>query len=115
MQSLRDREVQAARQRWNDHYYGKYLPSTEWRERRRLILLRAQGICEGCRLQPAWDVHHLTYENVGEEFLFQLAALCRPCHDRLHEQIFPRFLESLFYAGLGQQATPDADDTDVPF
>lgn len=109
LNSYRNRELQAARSRWNAHYYQIYLPSREWKERRKLVMLRAQGICEGCRLCPATDVHHLTYQNVGEEFLFQLVALCRPCHDRLHQQLFPRFLESLFYSGFSTGGTVAKD------
>lgn len=75
--------------------YARYLKSSEWKERRDLVMLRAQGICEGCRRRKATEVHHTTYENVGEELLFQLVAVCRECHDRLHASILPRFLEDL--------------------
>jgi 5-methylcytosine-specific restriction endonuclease McrA len=115
MNAHRDQETQAARKRWNDHYYGKYLPSKEWKEKRRLVMLRSQGICEGCRRQPASEVHHLTYQNVGDEFLFQLAALCHQCHDRLHAQIFPQFLQNLFYAGLGRVDHAPPSDDEFPF
>jgi len=66
-------------------WYDQYLASPEWKERRRKVLLRAQGICEGCRDAAATEVHHLTYDNVGEEFLWQLVAICHECHERYHE------------------------------
>ena len=72
-----------------DRAYAQYLQTAEWRRKRQLVLLRAQGICEGCRESQAVDVHHLTYSDVGEEFLFQLAALCRKCHDRWHGLLQP--------------------------
>lgn len=64
--------------------YADYLDSSEWRERHRLVMLRAGGICEGCRTRQASQVHHLTYDNIGEEFLWQLVAVCRSCHERYH-------------------------------
>ncbi len=112
MERHRNSRVQAARKQWEQHYYGVYLRSPEWQERRRLVLLRAQGNCEGCRLAPATDVHHRTYDNVGHEFLFELLALCRPCHDRYHEQVFSPFLQRLFFAGVGQPLSVDDDEID---
>jgi 5-methylcytosine-specific restriction endonuclease McrA len=29
-------------------------------------------------------VHHLTYQNAGNEFLWELVAICRECHARYH-------------------------------
>lgn len=65
--------------------YDTYLSSDDWRRRRARVLLRAAGVCEGCGLGEPTQVHHLTYKHVGFEFLFELVALCGPCHDRIHE------------------------------
>ncbi|MGN6556069.1 MAG: HNH endonuclease, partial [Verrucomicrobiota bacterium] len=70
-------------QDWQQRYEA-YLKSAEWQQKRQLVLARVQGICEGCRSAVATEVHHLTYADVGSEFLFQLVAMCRPCHDRFH-------------------------------
>jgi len=67
-------------------WYKKYLSSDDWLKKRDKVLLRAQGICEGCRENEATVVHHTTYEHVGEEFLFELVALCYKCHARIHEK-----------------------------
>lgn len=72
-----------AEEEWNRRY-EEYLDTPEWKEKRRLVLLRAQGVCEGCRIAEATEVHHLTYSHAGEEFLFQLVAICGPCHKRFH-------------------------------
>ena len=64
--------------------YGAYLKSDSWKKRRKLVLERANNICEGCGLEPATDVHHLTYDHIGNEFLFELVAICRACHERIH-------------------------------
>ncbi len=68
----------------NRELYADYLRSAEWASRRERVMQRARGLCEGCRLLPAIDVHHLTYEHVTEEFLFELVALCGGCHARIH-------------------------------
>ena len=47
---------------------------------------RAQGLCEGCRRRPATEVHHLTYEHVGDELLWELKAVCDHCHRRCHPE-----------------------------
>lgn len=71
-----------------DSYYAQahnaYLESPAWKERRRLVKERSQGLCEGCRAAAATEVHHLTYAHWGQEFLFELVALCGDCHDRIH-------------------------------
>ena len=60
--------------------YEAYLHSPEWQALRRKTLERARGLCEGCRERPATEVHHLTYDHVGEEMLWDLVATCEPCH-----------------------------------
>ena len=72
------------RERWLQSY-GPYLSSPEWADKRQRVLARARWVCEGCGERPPTQVHHLTYEHVGAEFLFELVALCEPCHDRIHD------------------------------
>lgn len=64
--------------------YAGYLRSEEWASRREKVMQRAGGFCEGCRAQAATEVHHLTYEHVTQEFLFELVAICGDCHARYH-------------------------------
>lgn len=78
--------------------YDEYLKSPQWREKRKLVLQRANGLCEGCRLAAPTEVHHLTYSHVFKELLFQLVALCRSCHERVHET-----------DGSQPEATPESD------
>ncbi len=65
--------------------YADYLKTPEWRTARRLVLKRANGLCEGCLTSPATQVHHLSYAHVYREFLFELVAICDHCHDRWHQ------------------------------
>lgn len=67
-----------------DKAYNLYLQSSEWTVARTNVLRRANGKCEGCGKNPAQQVHHLTYSHVGREFLWELVAICRECHLRLH-------------------------------
>jgi len=64
--------------------YEAYLASEAWQERRRLVFARAGGVCEGCRTRKATQVHHLSYQHFGDEFLFELVAICNECHSRIH-------------------------------
>lgn len=79
----RTEEVQANRKAWFDEY-AVYLASGEWAEKRRKVFARAKGICEGCGDAPATQVHHLTYAHMGNEFLWELVAICNDCHEREH-------------------------------
>ena len=64
--------------------YGDYLSSDIWKKKRNKVMERANGICEGCGDSPAVEVHHISYEHVEHEFLFELVAVCSECHDRIH-------------------------------
>src|SRR6516165_1698555 len=78
-------EQRAAEEEEWQQWYQCYLQTDEWRGRRQLVFKRAGGICEGCRQAPATQVHHLTYKHAGNEFLWELVAICRDCHERYHD------------------------------
>jgi hypothetical protein len=65
--------------------YRAVMRSTGWRRRRARVIRRAGGRCEtpGCGGR-AVDVHHTTYQDLGNERPWQLRALCERCHARLH-------------------------------
>ncbi len=68
--------------------HAEYLQTPAWRERRALRLAfdnaRCQARLVGCR-GVATEVHHTTYEHWGNEPLFDLVSVCRPCHRKLSE------------------------------
>lgn len=73
----------------NDHdrwqaWYAEYLESPKWKAKRAEVMRRDNFTCQGCHGR-ATLVHHLTYANVGDELLFQLIALCKDCHERIHK------------------------------
>lgn len=59
--------------------YGRYRASREWALKRQAVLRRSGGLCERC-LARATQIHHTTYERIGEERLTDLMAVCAPCH-----------------------------------
>ena len=69
---------------WNR--YNAYLDSTEWQERRQRRLqldnFQCQARMVGCTGRAS-DVHHLTYDHVFDEPLFDLISVCRMCHDKI--------------------------------
>ena len=68
---------------WWD-WYSEYLRSAEWAGRRAKVLARDGYRCRGCGDAPATQVHHLTYDRVGNELLFDLVSVCDRCHERCH-------------------------------
>jgi hypothetical protein len=70
--------------RWRS-VYEQHLASEKWRVLRRKVMARCKGMCEGCGEKPAVQVHHLTYERLGDEMLFDLVGICIPCHERIHQ------------------------------
>jgi hypothetical protein len=67
-------------------FYERYIQSPEWRVKRAQVLKRAGGVCEGCGHRPPVQVHHTTYDHVGNEMLWELKAVCLPCHQALHPE-----------------------------
>jgi hypothetical protein len=66
--------------------YDQHVNSPAWKVIRRAVMERAKGICEGCGSRPATQVHHQTYKNFGNEFLWELKAVCDHCHARCHPE-----------------------------
>lgn len=77
-----ERQRAAENQAWWDSY-NAYLKSDAWKARRSKVLQRADGVCEGCMSARAVEVHHTTYKHVGSEFLWELRAVCKSCHEQV--------------------------------
>lgn len=72
-------------QQYDQRDYSTYLNSEAWRSKRRKVIERDR-VCQGCLEAPIEDVHHLSYRNMCDEFMFQLVGLCRQCHERWHQK-----------------------------
>lgn len=68
-------------------FYREHLNSPFWQNIRSQVVTRYNGRCCRCG-DVGTDVHHLTYENVGNENLEDLILLCRKCHQSEHNRRF---------------------------
>jgi len=53
-----------------------------WDRRRKDRLDHDHGLCVFCK-SPATQVHHVTYERIGDEHREDLRSVCRVCHDAM--------------------------------
>jgi 5-methylcytosine-specific restriction endonuclease McrA len=65
--------------------YQEYLKTDHWQEKRKQVLREAGYKCQLCNSKEILDVHHRTYERIGIEWLSDLIALCRTCHEKHHD------------------------------
>jgi len=80
-------QVQQERLAEMQNGYHAYLATPEWRGRADAVLARDDRRCQACYpgcTGRATQVHHRTYDNIYNEPLFDLVAVCKPCHERLH-------------------------------
>ncbi|AFO91729.1 hypothetical protein D1822_09875 [Phaeobacter inhibens] len=66
--------------------HEEYLASDKWAVKRRAVMERDSQRCQACLTRDATEVHHLTYDRIFEEPMFDLVAICRRCHEKLHEK-----------------------------
>lgn len=70
--------------------YHEYLNSRAWKLKRNLIFQREKGFCQGCGEEAIEHVHHLTYNHLFDELLFELVGLCENCHRKCHFIEWPK-------------------------
>lgn len=71
---------------FNRKDYNEYLNSDWWKHIRSEALERDNETCQMCG-NPAEEVHHMTYVNRGNEYLFELVSLCKNCHVEYHVKL----------------------------
>lgn len=64
--------------------YDAYLKTPQWKSKRQRVLERDKHLCQACLRRTATQAHHLTYEHIFNEPLFDLIAICEICHKGLH-------------------------------
>lgn len=77
--------------------YHAYLQSEEWQAvRARFWASRLPKECYCCGdTESPKDLHHKTYDHLGNESLLDLVPLCRPCHHEVHARFNSGVYESL--------------------
>ena len=71
-------------------YHEVYLKSDYWRKRRTEIITTRGNKCELCGSEFRLEVHHSSYEHLGDERDEELFCLCRDCHELIHNLIEKR-------------------------
>lgn len=82
-QHRRNEYAQNRRELLNE--YSKYLQSEKWQEKRKKVLERDNYKCKACETNIATQVHHLNYDFIYNEPLFDLVSVCKPCHDKIEK------------------------------
>ncbi len=69
-----------------DFNYTEYLQSNKWKKIARKIRAKYNYKCAECNSTIDLNVHHLTYEHIGNEqkHLDDLVLLCNKCHKTAH-------------------------------
>ena len=68
--------------------YDEYLKSAEWKARRETALAKAKYTCDQCGARAS-QVHHTSYDNLGNEKDSDLTVLCGKCHMKHHRIEIP--------------------------
>lgn len=72
--------------------YTKHINSDRWERRRQQAIQDVGGTCQFikngklCGSTDRIQVHHLSYDNLGNEKPEDLLVVCRECHRRVHER-----------------------------
>lgn len=68
--------------------YKTYLLTPHWNRVKCAAYGRFGRVCFACsKVRKEIHVHHLSYENRGQEKMEDLMILCKDCHDMVHETI----------------------------
>ena len=65
--------------------YHNYLNTKEWFDKRNLALEYADYKCCRCSKKENLQIHHLNYNNIGNEYVGDLEVVCSSCHKKIHK------------------------------
>lgn len=66
-------------------FYDQYLKSADWQRKKLDVKARDSDKCRACGATENLEVHHLTYERLGNERLEDLVLLCKEDHNAVHK------------------------------
>jgi len=78
-----------AKRAFLEESYSDYLQSAWWKTIRELKLCLENETCESCGIYSDLEVHHKTYETLGDELPCDLQVLCHNCHTEKHSVALP--------------------------
>ena len=78
-----NRVVSSVKSLWKEQYH-LYLQSPDWNIKRSTVLERDKYKCRICGFGDKLQVHHLTYDRVYDESLYDLVTVCEDCHTLIH-------------------------------
>lgn len=102
-----------------DEYRQIYLSSTHWRVFRATTLAERKkcekcGLSDKCSLifyRSSLDLHHISYDNLGNEKPTDVQVLCRGCHELAEDSKNPDAHPSFSgYPGLVEFNCPECDE-----
>lgn len=64
--------------------YHKYIESERWKTKCSVYWKVAGRYCRACGSTKNLHVHHMSYDNFGQEPVADLAGLCHTCHLEVH-------------------------------
>ena len=70
----------------NKEEYQEYLKSEHWKEKRQAALKHYGEWCALCNSKSDLQVHHNSYELLGDEDMGDLTILCKKCHASYHRK-----------------------------
>lgn len=77
---------------WTNEQKQEYLSSPKWAILRAQTVVRDGYSCQCCGATHSLEVHHITYERLGNETPSDLVILCRSCHQLVHNKLgYSRF------------------------
>jgi 5-methylcytosine-specific restriction endonuclease McrA len=69
---------------YGDMTYQDYINSHWWKDKREWILHVKGNKCEKCHSTKQLNVHHITYDSLGNENSHDVMILCKRCHKKEH-------------------------------
>lgn len=70
----------------NKEEYATYLQSDHWKKVKK-AMYSMKSRCHVCFIgEENLNIHHITYENIGNEGYFDLVVLCQDCHKKIHRE-----------------------------
>lgn len=64
--------------------YDSYIHSAQWQDKRKQRLAIDDFKCQMCGNKDNLEVHHVTYDRLGNENMDDIITLCDKCHTKVH-------------------------------